>query len=120
MDECTVEDSIVTTFINAAEELITKVFAGNTAMTATLLIEIERWFVAHMIASTVDRTTSKEKLGDADVTYTGEWGKALESTPYGQMVMQLDYTGLMSAVGKKGAYLRAVKSIYHNWSHERY
>ena len=77
-----------------------------------MLKEIERWFVAHMIASTVWRTTAEEKVGDATIKYTGQWGKDLDSTPYGQMVKQLDKTGLMVAsVGKRPASIYAVRSF---------
>ena len=112
MDGCTVVDSIVETFILAANALINKVFAGDTIMGTVLLKEIERWFTAHMLASTLVRMASKEKLGDAEITYTGKYAANLDSTPYGQMVKQLDITGKMSQyVGKQMASLRAVKSF---------
>lgn len=112
MPSTTVIDATVLVFINAADLLISKVFAGDTTIGSELLKEIERWFTAHMLASTLIRTTSEEKLGDASMKYTGKWDKNLDSTPYGQMVNQLDYTGKMAAmVGRRGASIHAIESF---------
>jgi hypothetical protein len=110
MDNCTVTDAVVDTFIGAATELVTKIFTDGS-VSDTLLKEIERWFTAHMLASTLSRTTSDEKLGDASLTYTGKWGMRLESTPYGQMVMLLDPSGKMANAGKMGATIYAVQEF---------
>jgi hypothetical protein len=110
MDNCTVTDAIVDTFIGAATELITQVFTDGS-VGDTLLKEIERWLTAHMIASTLSRTTSDEKLGDASVKFTGTWGKRLESTPYGQMCLVLDTSGKMANAGKMGATIYAVEEF---------
>ena len=119
MDNCTVDDVVVETYIIAAHEVIVNLFAGNTQLTTVLKKEVERWFVAHMIASTLQRTTSKEKLGDADVTYTGKWDINLLSTPYGQNCLQLDITGLMGNVGKSIVSVSAA-SMPHHHRHEYY
>jgi len=111
MDGCTIADAIIDTFIVGANEVITVAFSGNSDVSDTLLKELERWLTAHMIASTIYRTTSEEKIGDASAKYTGEWGKKLESTPYGQMVLILDTTGIMGQVGKAQASIYAVKSF---------
>jgi hypothetical protein len=105
MDNCPLTS--LTAFIDAGTLVIDSVF-GSSDQTA-LTKEIERWFVAHMVASTVFRTTSDEKVGDASVKYTGQWGKRLESTPYGQMVMQLDTSGKMAnAIGGAAASIFAI------------
>jgi hypothetical protein len=114
MDNCTTEDTVVETFIDAGELVITQILGNVTSLSTDQLKEIERWFVAHMIASTVFRTTASEKVGDAEVRYTGQWGKNLDSTPYGQMVKILDTTGKMSNLGKMSATIYAVKSFIHN------
>jgi len=111
MDNCIVDDLVVDTFIIAAHETIIKVFTDSTGITTTLLKEIERWFTAHMVASVLDRTTAEEKIGDLDIKYAAKYGANLSSTPYGQMVMQLDVTGKMSNIGKMGASIYAVKSF---------
>ena len=104
MDNCTTTDPIVNVFIGAANEVV------NTIMGTSLTDykEIERWLTAHMLASTLARTTSDEKIGDASVKYTGQWGKNLDSTPYGQMVKTLDTTGKMGNIGKQAATIYAV------------
>jgi hypothetical protein len=111
MDNCTTADAVVTVMIGAATELIDEVFSNNTEVSTTLLKEIERWLTAHMLASTLSRTTSDEKVGDAEVKYTGKWGSKLESTPYGQMVLTLDFTGKMAKMGKIGASITAIESF---------
>ena len=99
----------VDTFIASGTLMIDSVF--GSADQSDLTKEIERWFVAHMIASTVIRTTVDEKVGDAAITYTGKWGMNLDSTPYGQMVRTLDVTGAMGNIGKMKASIYAVKSF---------
>ena len=111
MDNCTTADATVTIFITTANAIINKVFVSDTTMTEDLLTEMEKWLAAHLIASTVFRTTSEEKLGDASLKYTGEWGKKLESTPYGQMVLILDSSGLMANAGKMSATITAVNEF---------
>jgi hypothetical protein len=111
MENCTVSDAIVTTLINSANTIVTQVFSDDTDIGDTLLEEIERWLTAHMLASSLSRTTSEEKLGDASVKYTGQWGKKLESTPYGQMCLTLDFTGKMGKIGKMAASIYAVESF---------
>ena len=105
MDNCPLTS--VDSFITAGTLVIDSVFGSSDQ--SDLTKEIERWFVAHMVASTVFRTTSDEKVGDASVKYTGQWGKRLESTPYGQMCMQLDTSGkLANAVGGIAASMFAI------------
>jgi hypothetical protein len=111
MDDCTTTDLVVDSFIVAGTEVVTKVFENDVEITTVLLKEIERWFVAHLLASTLSRMTSEEKLGDAFVKYTGKWGSKLESTPYGQTVLTLDITGRMANMGKMRASIYAVKQF---------
>jgi len=111
MDGCTVLDDTVDVFIISANLTVTKMLGSDTTIGDTLLKEIERWFAAHMIASTIDRTTVTEKIGDVSVKYTGEFGKKLEATPYGQMVLQIDTSGKMAKLGKKAASIIAVTSF---------
>jgi hypothetical protein len=111
MDNCTLTDIAISPFIGGATEIVSKVFANDTSITTALLKEIERWFAAHMIASTVFRTTSEEKLGDASLVFTGKWEEGLKSTPYGQMVLTIDVTGLMANTGKMAASIYAVNEF---------
>ena len=111
LDGCTTDDTVIEVMIGAATELIDEVFLNDTDVSTALLKEIERWLTAHMVASSVFRTTSGEKVGDAEVKYTGQWGKNLESTPYGQMVLTLDFTGKMAKMGKQAAKIKAIESF---------
>jgi len=116
MDNCTLTDTVIEVFIGAASVVVNTVFGStpdddSSAVTdSDDYMEIERWLTAHMIASTVFRTTSEEKLGDASLKYTGQWGKNLDSTPYGQMVKILDTSGKMANLGKQAASIYAIET----------
>jgi len=111
MDGCTLDDQVVDAYIVAANELVDKVFENDTDIGDTLLKEIEKWLTAHLIASSQQRTAAMEAVGDARIAYTGEWGKRLESTPYGQVALTLDITGKLARAGKTAASIRAVESF---------
>ena len=111
LDNCTLSTTIIDVYVEAANLVVTNVLGDDTTLGASLKEEIERWFTAHMIASTLWRTAKVEELGDAKVQYTGKWGESLSSTPYGQMVKQLDTTGKMGNLGKKAASIYAVTSF---------
>ena len=112
MENCTLDDQTIDAFIVGANELVTQVYAGDITMTTKLLKEIEKWFTAHMIASTIQRTATEEEVGDARVKYTGYFSKKLESTPYGQMVLTLDISGKMSKAGKTAISIKAIIEDY--------
>ena len=108
LDNSTLSDSIVNAYILGANALVNSALGtGDT----DLLKEIERWMAAHMIASSRERMAQKEGAGGAFIEYTGTSGQELSSTPYGQMVLTLDTTGAMSALGLRKASIRAVKSF---------
>jgi len=111
MENCTTSDAIVGSLIIAASAVVDQVYSTDTEIGSTLLAEIERWLTAHMLASSLNRTGSNEKVGDASITYTGKWGLGLDSTPYGQMVKQLDTTGKIAKMGKAAASMYAVKNF---------
>ncbi|OFY64753.1 MAG: hypothetical protein A2Y71_06170 [Bacteroidetes bacterium RBG_13_42_15] len=112
MDNCSVSsDDITTHYITAANALVTSILGDDTDIGSTLLEEIERWLTAHLIAVSRWRSTQTEKVGEVSVKYTGFFGKMLESTPYGQMVLTLDTTGKMARSGKGRASIYGVKSF---------
>lgn len=111
MKSCTAADATITAMIAAASGIVDTVFANDTTLTTTTLESIEQWLTAHFLASTFNRVASEEKLGDAQVTYTGKWGEGLRSTPYGQMVLLLDTTGLMANSSKQAASIYAITSF---------
>jgi hypothetical protein len=108
--DCDVSTTIIDTFIIAAEEVVTNLYT-NVTISVTLLKEIERYLVAHMLTSTLYRMAKEEKVSDAQIRYTGEWKEGLNSTPYGQLLQILDTTGTIGKAGKKGATINAVKSF---------
>lgn len=108
--DTSLEDTDITGYITAANNLINTALSGTT-LGSDILAEIERWLTAHMIASTRERMAKKEGAGGAEIEYTGVYGVGLNSTTYGQMAMQLDTTGELSALGGKRAYLKAIKSF---------
>lgn len=111
MDGCTTSPPIVESLIAAASRVVDKVFEDDTSMSAEQLTEVERWLTAHMLASTLFRTASEEKIGDTAIKYTGKWGEMLKSTPYGQMVLLLDTSGLLAKQGKVSASIYAIKQF---------
>lgn len=111
MDNCTVDDTVVEAIIDAANAVVTEILGSDTDIGDTLITEIEKWYSAHLIACTTHRNVTEEQLGDARVKYAGQFGKGLESTPYGQVVLQLDITGKMGNLGKRIARLRAITSF---------
>lgn len=111
LDDCNLTDPVIEAFIKGANVLVTKAFEDDTTLGEDLKKEIERWMTAHMIASTVERMAKKEGAGGASIEYTGQFGENLSSTPYGQTVLILDTTGLMSSLGGKTASITAIKSF---------
>ena len=109
-DDFSISASVINTFITVAEEVVTNIYAGSTT-SVTLLKEIERYLTAHMIVSTLYRMGKEEKVGEAQIKYTGEWKEGLNSTPYGQMLLTIDTTGLILKSGKRSASIRTVESF---------
>jgi predicted double-glycine peptidase len=90
----------VVPYITSANVYVTDRLGASTLSAATLK-EIERWFTAHMIAITRERVAKSEEAGGARIEYIGQFGEGLKSTPYGQMCISLDTTGLLAQEGKK-------------------
>lgn len=102
-------DDTVDLYIAAGSPLIDSVFGSSNV--DALTIQIEKWFIAHMIASTQSRMSIEEKVGDASVKYHDWKGDGLSSTPYGQMILLLDRLGLMANIGKRAASMYAVENF---------
>ncbi len=107
----TLGDSVILGLINAASKMID----NQTTMTSTLdddtLTEIERWLTAHLIMQGPNRFTTEEKVGEASAKYAGKFGEGLKSTSYGQMVITLDTTGVLSKLGYRQANITAITSF---------
>ena len=97
-------------YIQTAHIFLTEVFTG-LKMSGDKFKEIERWFTAHLIAITKERTAIVEKVDVAEITYTGKWGDELSSTSYGQTVLLLDTSGRISNMGKRQVKITVVKSF---------
>jgi len=111
LDGCNLSSTVVDAYITTANAVVTDVLGDDTELSSTLKTAVEQWLTAHMIASSLWRTTAKEKVGEVWVEYTGNWSEGLSSTPYGQMVLQLDTTGKMAALGKRVVKIHAITSF---------
>ena len=102
-------DPQITAYIGIANSIVTN--NVTCGLSASALEEIERWLTAHLISITQERQVKKEKLGEAELTYAGQYGTGLKSTSYGQMVLMLDTCGGLANLGKKAINLTAVTSF---------
>lgn len=93
-------DPEILPYINSANVWVNTV-AEPIPLAEEVLFEIERWMSAHMIAMTQERMAKEEGAGGAYIKYVGEWGKGLDQTPYGQMVIGLDPTGTIADLVKR-------------------
>lgn len=107
--ETSLTDAAIDSYIAVANPMVTNTVTCGLA--AAVLKEIERWLTAHLISITKERTTTEEKLGEATVKYAGTFGEGLKSTPYGQMVLQLDTCGQFANLGKKVISITAITSF---------
>jgi len=103
-------DDQIDPYIKSSHLFILRVFSGDATLSLGTLSEIEKWFTAHMIATIHDRPASRERVGEAEISYADKYADGLASTTYGQMVMMLDTTGLLIKAGKKKASIEAVKT----------
>ena len=110
LDKSKLTNTEIDVFITSANVLVTQAL-GSSTLGASVLKEIERWMAAHMIASSRERVAKNEEAGGAKINYSGQFGRGLHSTPYGQMVLTLDTTGAMAALGGKAEKLQAIKEF---------
>jgi hypothetical protein len=80
-----------------------------SGLTEVLLTEIEMWITAHIIATTKERQTTQEKIGDVSVNYQKNPLGFFESTTYGQFALALDTSGNLQTAAKKRAKITAIK-----------
>jgi len=103
-------DDAVYEYVSIANSIVTDELGGASMSEARLTL-IEQWLTAHLIAITQERMGIKERLGEAEITYMGAFGKGLQSTPYGQTVAMLDTSSTLSSLGKKAIVFKAVTSF---------
>lgn len=107
-----VDDLDITAFIKMANTYLNGLTWKST-VTEAILIDVETWLSAHLIAVSRDRTTIKEKVGEAQVDYVNEFDQGLKASPYGQMAIILDPSGTLLdlADSKKQATIQAVNQF---------
>ena len=98
-------------YITSANVFITGILEGK--LSDPVLFEIERWLSAHMASVSRERLAKEEGAGGAYIKYAGEWGDALASTQYGQMVLMLDTSNTLSNLskGKYKAWIVAIPGV---------
>jgi len=112
MQDTTLDDTYVTSVLTTVDLVLTKVYEYYKGVIGSdLLTEIQKYYAAHIIASTTSRMGQEEKVGDASIKYLGSYTMGLNSTPYGQMVLLLDVSGLIAKSNKSSASIYAVKSF---------
>lgn len=90
-------DADIQSYIDSAGALIDSILVG--VLGDVLLKQIEKWLTAHLAASTREQMVKKAGAGPASATFYGDAeGKGLESTPYGQQAIALDYTGTLKRI----------------------
>jgi len=108
LDNTALSDTDILAYAAGANALVNEVLGTGTE---DLLTEIEKWLTAHLITISRERQALKEGAGGASITYTGNFGVGLQSTSYGQMVLVLDTTNALAALGGKAARIIAIKSF---------
>lgn len=91
-------------FIDSATVFIDRVVTQASAKGYTLSSGeqelIERYLAAHFYCR-VDKTYQSKSTGGASASFTGQTGMSLDATEYGQMAVNLDVSGALSAFGKR-------------------
>lgn len=106
----TLVDDDISSFISTASMQVDEKLDGQ-GMSDDRLIEIEKYLTCHFIASTKDRPPIEEKVGDVTVKYLTNsklYAEGLRSTRYGQLVVQLDTTGIMAKQARKKAIFKSL------------
>lgn len=91
-------------FIDSADVVIQRMITCATNKNVTFsgneLEIIERWLSAHMYCVSNPQYQS-EATGGISVSYTGQTTMHFESTRYGQMAINLDFSGCLNAISNR-------------------
>lgn len=101
----------MTQYITSASTMIDGLFS-NVSITDAMLVEIERWLTAHLIASSRERQAKEEGAGGAYIKYSMLYGTGLKSSSYGQHAILLDYTGTLEKAGGGKTTFFAIEGGY--------
>ncbi len=100
------DETSVTPYIQTANMLVNRVVVlaarlpSPIVFTAAELELIERWLAAHCYCQT-DMLYQSKSTGGASASFQGQTAMHLESTRYGQMAMDLDYSGVLATINKR-------------------
>ena len=97
-------DARINRFINAAY-YTAKPISGNLTDCggSSMFCEIVVWLAAHFITAYERQSKSESVSGEWSVSYMGKEGMGLEASLYGQQVLAMDCSGILSKVGMKRA-----------------
>ena len=96
-------------FITPANLIVTEKLSSEHS--DALLKEIERWLSAHFIACS-ERQPTKIRIGESETSWNWNQTQGLESTTYGQAVLALDTSGVMSnEIGGKKVVLNTLMDL---------
>jgi hypothetical protein len=100
----TINGTDVQPFIDTASAIVDRVstcaVAKGRALSLNELELIERWLAAHCYAMN-DPTYQSKNTEGASATFQGQAGMHLEQTRFGQMAMDLDYSGCLTSISKR-------------------
>lgn len=102
------EDASITACIQGAHLVVEKMLSDKS-LGEELLSEIERWLAAHYVASTTEeRQAVHEEAGPANQRFANIFGPLLMSSTYGQTAAQLDVSGTLAGLGRRGVQLISI------------
>lgn len=112
MQDSSLSESYVNSILTTVDLVLTNVFLYYEGTISTdILTQLQKYYAAHIIASTTKRLGTEEQIGDARIKYIGKWGTGFDATPYGQILVGIDPSGLIKKTALKAASIYAVKSF---------
>jgi hypothetical protein len=107
-------------FIDSATVIVDRVAVCAAKRHKTLgpaeLELVERWLAAHAYCHMDPIYMSKSTAGASASFQRGSGGEGFESTDYGKMAVRIDYSGCLSAIGKRQVARGFAAGVEH---HER-
>lgn len=92
-------ESEISPFLTTAKLLVSN-YLSSASLSTTTTEEIEKYLAAHL-ASVKKPYAIRSKLDISEDTYGYQGGKGLNATPYGEIVLMLDTSGILAS--KMGA-----------------
>ena len=112
MQDTTIDSTYITNVLTTVDRILSKVYEYYTGVIGNnLLTEIQKYYAAHIIASTTSRMGAEEQVGEARIKYIGKWDVGFNATPYGQILLALDTSGLIAKSALKTTSIYAIKSF---------